>query len=241
MTNWIDYLLYFSLSWLIFSIPLFIVIFAFFGRLMKLQFKYWVLAKRGYHKVEHIGEDRVVRTYFIRPKDSHFDFDSGVYMLQKDALYKSSTQILKKVDTKNMDGIEDKELKELFKNVNKLKYDSESVFMQWGVPTIFYYGNDPNPVNPSDRKKIYDSKVMLAYIKRLLLEKEWKLVRMVLILTLVGFGLALVLGFLFWGGINSANNNLNTCQNMLNASQQTIANYLNVTTQAVVQNSTVII
>jgi hypothetical protein len=238
MVNWLNGLIYFSLVWLWVSIPALILIAILFGRLIKLQFKYWLLAKQGYHKVEHMGIDKVVRTFFLRPKDDHFEFENGIYFQQKDAYMKSSKEVIfppeKDLTSKSDDTkltAEEKELLKLFKQIGKLKYDSDSVFLQWGIPTIYYVGNDPNPLNPSDRKKVYDSKVMFAYIKRLLLEKEWKFVKRVLTLTIIGFGLALILGYLSWGNSSKFAETSASCLQMLNTSQHELVSCLNITGQ----------
>lgn len=222
-----------------------IVILAVFWRLLKLQFKYWLLAKKGFHKIEHIGEDRVMRTYLLRPKDTFFDIEGGMYFIQNDSLLKSSRNILKNVkdldskDDKIASSAEDKEIKDLLKQVSKLKYNTDAVFMQWGIPTLIYFGTDVNPINPAERKKIYDSKVMTSYVKRLLLEKEWKLVRLVMLMCIIGYVVTLIAGLLYWASINSSSNNLLNCQAMLNASQTQIFNYLNVTGQSVAQGSVI--
>jgi len=241
---WQNTLIYIALTWLTISVPIFLFLMILFGRLIKLQVKYWLLAKQGYHKIEHMGIDRVVRTFFLRPKDDHFEFEGGLYFQQKDASYKSSKDVMVKFPKGLDSGSESKteeievdELTKLFRQIGKLKYDSDSVFLQWGIPTMYYYGNDPNPWNPADRKKVYDSKVMFAYIKRLLLEKEWKFVKMVLTLCLIGFALTLILGYLFWGTANKSTANLNMCQNMLNETMNRLIYQLNITGQ----NSTVIL
>jgi hypothetical protein len=77
-------------------------------------------------------------------------------------------------------------------------------------------------VNFREIKKVYDAKNIAAMIKRLLMTKEWKLVRMVLILCMIALFLWVVLGFLSYSLIKTNTGNLANCQAILN---QTLTNY----------------
>jgi hypothetical protein len=230
------------------SFILLVLLLLFFGRLIGNQIKLWSLAKKGYHFVEHVGEDRVKRTFILKPKETKFDLDGGIYFYQKDAVLKGEKELFKKVDngllSKKEVDVEGAEAKEQFKALNKLaqlNYKTDSVILSWGMPTLVYYGNDPNPVNFTDRKKVYDSKVISSYIKRLLLDKEWAFVRMVLLLTIIGFFLCIVLGFIYWKSISTSSDNLQFCMNVLNVTQIKYNELLNTSIRIAVQNSTMII
>lgn len=71
------------LVWLVIS-SVITIIFGFvvvlFGKLMWLQFRVWLLARRGFHLVEHIGTDKVRRYFYLRPRDNKFDFNKGFYL-----------------------------------------------------------------------------------------------------------------------------------------------------------------
>lgn len=225
------------------SISFFILIFIlfFFGKLIWLQLRIWLLAKQGYQQVEHVGEDNVRRYFYIRPKDSSFKFDKGIYILQKDAITKSG-DILRKVDgalLKSLPEAEAKEVKDLYERATKFRYDPDVVTLRWGIPTITYYGNDPNPVNFKERKKIYDSKNISALIQRILLTKEWKLVRIVLILCCVAIVMSIALGFLYWNSVQGVTKDLSTCNMQLNTTNYQYTQLLNYTNYVRSQSSNV--
>jgi hypothetical protein len=90
-------------------------------------------------------------------------------------------------------------------------------------------------------KKVYDAKNISAMIKRLLMTKEWKFVRMVLLICIIAIGLWVVLGFLTYGVSSKASNNLGLCLNMLNQTTVKYNNLLNETGRLIVQNTTMII
>jgi hypothetical protein len=85
-------------------------------------------------------------------------------------------------------------MKDFLKNVKESK-TMDITTLSWGIPTITYYANIPNPVNVKDMKKVYDAKNISAMIKRILMTKEWKLVRMVLILCGIIMVCLVILGF----------------------------------------------
>jgi len=169
----------------------FIVLIGLFWKIMLLQLKYWTLAKKGYIKIEHVGEDKVIRTYFLKPKEDKFDIEGGFFAFQKDALVKDekmfatvNKELLSKKPEEQLTG-EEKEYKRLLQSIGKMKFDHDAVSLNWGVPTMIYYGQDINPIKPSERKKIYDAKIFSALYMRLLLLKEWKFIRMAFIVIMV--------------------------------------------------------
>jgi hypothetical protein len=205
------------------------------------------LARKGFHEVNHIGEDSVLRTFYLKPQDDHFDIKGGIYVVQKDAIVKSTeflANVNKELASKDITKerkAEIEETKRLYEKSQNLKYKVDVVSLRYGMPALYYFGNDINPINFKNREKIYDSKVISAYIKRLLLEKEWKLVRLVLILCICGFFLALIMGFMFVMSVKSNQQNLAMCLGQVNQSSQIIANYLNITLTAASKSGSVII
>lgn len=223
-----------------------------FGRLIKHQSKLWLLAKKGYTQIRHIKEDMTEKYYFLRIKDEHYTFDNGIYMEQKDIRTKTKT-ILAPFDYKILKEKPDSDctpeeleakkfclgVQDFLKSVKDSKV-MDITTLSWGIPTITYYANNPNPVNVKEIKKIYDAKNIAALIKRILMTKEWKLVRMVLILCCIALFLWVILGFLDYGLMNKAADNLGNCMNQLNVTYTKYTELLNSTrVYSVVANSTV--
>lgn len=214
-----------------------------FGKLIWFQLRVWMLARRGFHAVEHIGEDNVRRYFYLRPKDSSFEFDKGVYILQKDALTKTGS-ILQKVNSdlyKGKNEAEQKEIDGLLERMHKLRYNPDVVTLRWGIPTISYYGNDPNPINFKERKKLYDSKNIAALIQRIMLTKEWKLVRLVLIIAACGIILSLILGGLYWNNSVGKDGIIKDCIRQINESNNRYISLLNQTITTRTQSNVVTI
>jgi len=194
-----------------------------FGKLIKHQIKIWLLRDKGYIQIRHIRDDMNEDNYFIRIKDDHFDFAGGVYLDQKDTKTKSQNilplfnyDLLSKKIPSEMSELE-KQLFEFFENIKKNKLMDIKTFSN-GISTITYKGTNPNPINYSDIKKVYDAKNIASLIKRILMTKEWKLVRMVLILCAVALCLWVILGFLDYGLANKNATNLANCHAQLNYS-----------------------
>lgn len=205
-----------------FSFIALIVILGLFGKIIKLQLKYWFLAKKGYIKVEHIGEDKVRRTYFLKPNEDKFDIEGGFFAFQKDSLIKDtdffpsiSKEILNKKPETELSG-EEKEYKRLLNSIGKMRFSHDAVALNWGVPTIIYYGQDVNPIKPSERKKIYDGKIFKAVYMRLLLLKEWKFIRMAFIVIMICLILLGIFGVVNLSISNKLQKQNAQCINMLN-------------------------
>jgi hypothetical protein len=222
------------------------VLFA-FGRIIKHQFKIWTLAKKGYTQIRHVKEDMTEKYYFLRIKNEHFDFDKGIYMEQKDIKTKTAT-ILAPLDYKLLSSkpdeslsAEEVQIKKFLRGIEDSKV-MDITTLSWGIPTLTYFGNNPNPVNIKDVKKVYDAKNIAALIKRILMTKEWKLVRIALIVAMISLGLWVVLGFLDYGLATKNANNLNLCINQLNATSIKYQELLNSSRiYNVVANSTITI
>lgn len=226
----------------------------FFGRLIKHQFKIWTLAKKGYTQIRHIKEDMTEKYYFLKIRDDHFTFDQGIYMEQKDIRTKTNS-ILAKYDANLLKdkpdkdcSVEEMEVKRFCAGIQKFLQsvkDSQTMditTLSWGIPTITYYGNNPNPINVKEIKKVYDAKNIAALIKRILMTKEWKLVRLALIVAMIAIGLWVILGFLDYSIWSKGAANLHNCLGQLNATYTKYTELLNSTrVYNVVQNSTTII
>lgn len=217
-----------------------------FGKIMKHQWKLWLFAKRGYTQIRHVREDMVENYYFLRIKNEHFNFNGGIYMEQKDVKTKTKSILApldyKQLSKKPVDQLtaDEKQILSFLKSIEDSKV-MDITTLSWGIPTITYFGNNPNPVNIKEIKKVYDAKNIAAMIKRILMTKEWKFVRMVLILCLVSMGLWLVLAGLDYGVSKKASENLGLCLNMLNQTTVKYNQLLNETGRLIVQNSTMVI
>jgi hypothetical protein len=218
----------------------------FFGKLIWHKTKIAAMAKRGFTQVRHIREDMVENYYFIRIKDDHYDFDGGIYMEQKDVKTKTRS-LLAKLDyrmlsrkTDEQFTAEEDQIRAFLKSLENYQV-MDITTLSWGIPTITYYGNNPNPINPKDVHKVYDAKNIAAMIKRLLLTKEWKLVKMVLYLCAIAIVLWIVLGFLDYGLASSNAKNLAECINNWNSTQSKYEILLNTTKVVAQQSSTIVI
>lgn len=216
-----QYILY---AWLIggvISTLILVFIFMFFGSLMWLQSRVWLLAKRGFYQIRHIREDKVEKYYYLRVSDGKYDFDGGVYIAEKDSLTrmekiigKFDYRLLSRKKEAELDAVEKEVLKFLLSIKNSKVVDITT--LSWGIPTVTYYGNNPNPVNYADMKKLHDAKNISALIKRIIMTKEWKLVRLVLILCSIAIVAWMILGFLSYGLVNNLQAKLGACEISLN-------------------------
>lgn len=228
------------------SLVLLVGIFFFFGKLIWHQVKIWMLRNKGYIQVRHIREDMTENYYFIRVKDDHYDLDGGIYIDQKDVKTKTE-DILPKFDYKLLSKKKPEEMTELEKQLKgffdaiKEQQLMDIKTLPWGIPTISYFGNNPSPINYREIKKVYDAKNIAALIKRILLTKEWKLVRMVLILCSIAIIGLMVLSIVDYGLINRSTQNLAACQMMLNDTNNKLFVMFNNTLPQLLQNSTRIV
>jgi hypothetical protein len=207
----------------------------FFGKLIWHKTRIALLAKRGFTQIRHIREDMVENYFFIRIRDDHYSFNDGIYMEQKDVRTKTRSilshfdyNLLKTRNEADMTA-EEKQVVAFFKSLEKYQV-MDITTLSWGIPTITYYGNNPNPINPKELHKIYDAKNIAAMIKRLLLTKEWKLVRLVLILCSIALVLWVILGFLGYSLVHKNAINLASCMQNWNLTQVKYENLLNLTT-----------
>lgn len=228
------------------SLVLFIFVCIFFGRLIKHQWKVWLFAKRGYTQIRHVREDKTERYFFLRIKDEHYDFDSGIHMEQLDTRTKTKNILaelpkdLLSDKPEKVLSAEDIQIKTFLDRIRNSKVMDINT-LSWGIPTITYYGDNPNPVNYGDIHSIYSAKNIACMIKRIMMTKEWKLVRMALIVGMIGIGLSVIIGFLDWSMINKANENLAVCLANWNSTQAQYTELLNTTKEVILANATVTI
>jgi len=193
----IFYWLYGLATWCIIASFLVFIGFAFFGRLIWLQMRIWLLAKRGYQQIEIIGKDNVRHYFYLRPMGDKFDINDGFYMFKPDTMTKVphllqrmnknlaskfpdlDEKILKNLKDKEVDMVmerykaEKEEYMRLVEKVDMLKYKIDVVTLRWGIPTLTYYGDNPEPIDFKEPKKIYDAKVLKGVYLRILLTQRY--------------------------------------------------------------------
>lgn len=238
--------------WLIISTMgflLLLILLIFFGKLLLLQVKIWLLAKRGFHQVEHIGTDRVRRYFYLRPRDNKFDFLKGFYLHIPETTTKVG-EVLKGVPkfykTKNLDTpiIDKSEYERLAGVMSSLVYKVDAVTLRWGIPTITYVGNDPNPVLFSERGKVYGAQVIRDVYLRLLATQKYDEFRKWLKYAVFGIaGLTVVL-ILYYFLFSTTQGNLNTCLTGFEGAKNELVTCANRTGELLVRlakNSTITI
>lgn len=229
---------------------IFLVIFiALFWKLIWLQIRVWVLSKKGFHLVEHVGEDGVRRYYYMRPYKDHFDFKDGFYMFLPEATTKSS-ELLKKVDKglaeddfydeEVMQNLTPKQTEEYkkhakaryeeyvgFLNVfDKVRYDASAITLRFGIPTITYYGSHPDPINFRDRKKQFDAKILKDVYLRILLTQKFKEFQKWIRIAALALAAIAVLMILYAVFLSQSIGSVDVCLNTLNATQQKLTSCL---------------
>jgi hypothetical protein len=235
------------------SFLLLVVLLLFFGKIILLQMKIWLLAKRGFHQVEHIGTDRVRRYFYLRPRDNKFDFLKGFYLHIPETTTKVGdvmkgvpkfykNKILK--DDVKSKVIDKSEYEGLAKVMSGLIYKVDAVTLRWGIPTITYVGNDPNPVYFAEREKVYGAQVFRDVYLRLLTTQKYDEFRKWLKYAVFGImGLVVVL-ILYYLLFNSSQGNLGICLNNLDNTKDSLVGCVNNTAKLMVQvakNSTITI
>lgn len=262
----VNYFLYGFIFVGIVSLILLIFILIFFGNVIWLQFRIWILAKRGYHVVEHIGEDNVRRFYYMRPKDQHFDINDGFMLFMPDSITKQQG-ILKKFDKRLLfDGhripqevfeklsqkqketylklyeADKKEAKEYYDSVNNLHYYVDAVTLRYGIPTVTYVGTSSEPVNFKTLHKTYDAKTLKDLYLRILLTQKYgifKKIMIIAILVMSATAIILFMYYLYMSGLSgNYHTDITTCISNWNATQNSLLRCVNETARIVTQNTT---
>lgn len=246
MVNWNLTLI---IGWLIIgTVSFFVSVFTWivFGRICWLQMRIWMLAKRGYHLVEHIGLNKVRTYYYLKPNDNKFDFKTGFYLHQPDSITKTD-DVLQKTPKefgsfRKFDKIDDsKEYAKLEEKVKKWNYALDAVTLKWGIPIITYVGTDANPVNFTEKDKKYSAQVIRDIYIRLLATQQFGFLKKVIMIgTIALCVIALVLlgfYFIYKGQVS----NMGSCIQAWNATQSQLVSCVNQTSLIAGQNSTVIL
>ena len=220
-----NFMLY--IAWLVVSTigtALFVICLVMFGKLMKLQMKIWFLAKKGYHLVEHIGNNKVRTYFYLKPVDNKFEFKSGYYMNYQETTTKSEAIIPKPKRGQGFfrlsDEVNNQEIDRLRETVTKMVYDNSAVTLRWGIPTITYVGNDPYPVNFQERDKQYGAQVIRDIYIRLLATEQYDFMRKIITIGLVVMAAIAIALFLLYLAYKGEVTNLNLCINNWNSTAQ---------------------
>ena len=222
---------------------LLILILIMFGSLIWLQLRIWFLAKRGYHLIEHIGEDKVRRYFYAKPKDRKFEFDTGFYAFIPETT-NYIPKIVKSVDKrliKELPEAMQQEIEDCANIIKDLKYDRDATTIRWGIPTITYYGSNPEPFYFQDRKKQYDAKTFRDVYLRILLTRDFNFLRRVITFGVIALFIIaitlIVIGFITSGYSNA----LQTCSNNLNITNARLIDFINKTIPIVSKPSNITI
>jgi hypothetical protein len=224
----------------------FVTLLLMFGGLIWLQVRIWMLAKRGYHLVEHIGLNKVRTYYYLKPNDNKFDFKTGFYMHQADATTKTNT-ILQSTPSefgtfKNLDKVSDEqEYKRLQEKVEKWNYSLDAVSLKWGIPIITYVGNDANPVNFTEAGKKYSAQVIKDVYIRLLATQQFNFLKKIILIGVVAMCVIGICLFLLWQLYKGQVQNTGACISAWNSTQYQLIQCINVTARVMGQNSTVFV
>jgi hypothetical protein len=217
------------LSWLIIAslgTVLFAAVMILFGRLIKLQIKVWFLAKRGFHLIEHIGTNRVRSYFYLRPQDNKFDFKSGFYLHYPETTTKAESFMPKTPGgykfSKISDLAETDEGERLRERINKLIYDNSAVTLRWGIPIITYVGNSPYPINFQEPDKEYGAQVIRDVYIRLLATEQYGLMKKIMMIGLILFGVIAVALILLYMAYKSNSGNMAVCLANLNSTAQNL-------------------
>lgn len=237
----------------------------FFGKLIKVQFQRWTLARKGYVELEHVSETNLRSYAIVRPKGNKFDINDGFYHYIPEAitrggdiLKKYPKDFLNKLPSMKPEEIEllpDGEQKDFAKRmraeyeqfksiadmIHKLNFRTEAVSWKFGMPIITYYGDNPDPILFRDRQKTYGSGVIKDMYLRLLLTQRYKDFKFMLTVFLIAIVIVAIANFGFWQLFKSFQADLSSCQSMLNVSQMQYIDLVNRTMPHVVQNSTMIV
>jgi hypothetical protein len=262
--NMMDWFVIAVLSAIVFFI-LFVFTWVVFGKLMTHQIKRWILASKGYVEVEHISPTKVRNYFIMKPSDNKFDLSEGFFHYIPECVSKTG-DIISKVDEgffskapdikpEDLEGLSDKEkeaykkkvlaeweeAKKLYKSINDLKYDPQLLNRKLGMPIITYYGDNPDPMNPAERDKVYGSGVIRDMFLRLLLTQRFKDFQRVIMIGLIIAGIiAIALVALYYNQQSIVKIN-QACNSALIDSNTRYLDMLNKTLVAKAQGSTIVV
>jgi hypothetical protein len=235
--------------------------FLIFGRLIKLQFKRWFLAGKGYVEVEHISSTKVRNYFIMKPTNNKFNLDDGFYHYISECVTRKG-DIMKKIDKSflskmpefeesEFEGLSDKERKEykeralnewkeiqnLYKVISNIKYDPEHLSRKIGMPVITYYGDNPDPLNFASREKAYGSGVIKDMYLRLLLTQRYKDFQFMIMVLFVSWVVMVIVIFGLWRvHLTDATNYVN-CIRLVNETNTRYDLLVNSTLERLAQSS----
>ncbi len=129
--------------------------------------------------------------------------------------------------------------KSLYTVISGLNYDPQLLNRKLGMPVITYYGDNPDPLNPADRSKVYGSGVIKDMYLRLLLTQRYKDFKLLLTLMLVALGI-IAIGMIYLSASHSSDaRNYGECIKMINTTLNNYNDILNQTLTASAQGSVV--
>jgi hypothetical protein len=133
------------------------------------------------------------------------------------------------------------QMKNIVQVISGLSYDPELLNRKMGMPVITYYGDNPDPINYADRKKVYGSGVIKDMYLRLLLTQRFKDFKMFMLISTIAFVIIAIsnAGFYYNAkGLIAANKQ---CLAMLNNSITTHDVWVNQTLSGLMQRSSEVI
>ena len=133
------------------------------------------------------------------------------------------------------------ELKGLYKVISGIKYDPQLLNRKFGMPVITYYGDNPDPMNFSERSKSYGSGVIKDMYLRLLLTQRYKDFQLIIAVLLVSWVIVAVALVGLWQVLKGNSESLNTCLTLLNTSESNMASWVNISLSAKMQGSTIVV
>ena len=225
------------------SFVLLIITYALFFRIIWLQLRIFMLAKRGFHLVEHIGEDRVRRYFYLRPNGDKFDFNNGYYIFIPDSSTKMSelmikpnrrltenqfindVELAKRVNPKEKEKYikdckaEYQKYCKIYDALTNLKYSVDAVTLRWGIPTITYYGNQADPIKFQKKQKTYDAKILKDLYLRILLTQKFKEFQKWIKIAALSLLIIGILMFIYVLLLSDSIGSVNSCLELVNQTQ----------------------
>jgi hypothetical protein len=109
------------------------------------------------------------------------------------------------------------------------------------MPTITYYGDNPDPINFAERTKSYGSGVIKDMYLRLLLTQRYKDFQMMILVLLISWVVGVVAMFGLWRVHLADSKLIADCFAMVNQSQTQWMDLANRTATANLQSSTILV
>jgi hypothetical protein len=218
-----------------------------FGKLNWLQFRIWLLAKKGYHMVEHIGLDKVRNYFYLKPDNNKFDFKKGFYMHIPEATTKIRDGLIKqtnrakfmvRTDDAALDANQYQKLKD---TAEKFVYSVDAVTLRWGIPTITYVGKNPYPIIFSEPERQMGAQVLKDMYLRIVATQQYEWAKKMITIGLIVVAANVLVLLALWFVTKGNASNLGFCQANLNDTGRQLLDCVNSTARMMAQNSTIIV